>query len=266
MYNMIKKKFKKLTRYFGFEIIRSQNVANRKSIRTNRLTLHKTVTGNYYLPTDARGDIVANAIIENRIFDEEVVRVAKKYIIPGTTVLDLGANFGQMSILFSDYVGARGKVYSFDADDFVFEILKKNILENKKQDVIVPIFGAVHDIDNQTLFFPVQDFKEHMTYGSYGVDYTLKNGREVKAFTIDSLDIKSPISFVKIDIQGGDLKAMMGAVKTIERNKMPILFEYEYIFEDKFNMKFQEYVDFVRSINYKFEKVLSGNSFLIVPC
>jgi FkbM family methyltransferase len=217
------------------------------------------------LPSDAKTDVVANTIINNEIFEKEVVDLASKYIKYGTNVLDVGCNFGQMSILFAKMVGKQGKVYSFDADEFVFEIFKKNIEANGLENIIVPHFGAVHNIDGDTLLFPEQDFKEFGAYGSYGIDYTASVGRKVDSLTIDSLKILGPISFMKIDIQGGDLQAMQGAVNTINLNRMPILFEYEYHFEDKFNLKFQDYVDFVQSIDYKFEKVINGHNFLILP-
>lgn len=259
----MKKIIKSVFQKFGFEISKYHKPT--QSRKTKNLTLHETATGNYYLPTDAHQDVVANAIKGNQIFEQEVVNLASKYIKPNTTVLDIGANFGQMSILFSNMVGAKGKVYSFDADDWVFEILNKNIAANDKLGIIIPKFGAVHNKLGDTLIFPEQNFEEFGAYGSYGIDYNAKKGREVKSITIDSLNIKEPISFIKIDIQGGDLQAMQGAVKTIEKNKCPILFEYEYHFEEKYNMCFQDYVDFVQSINYKFAKVISGHNFLILP-
>ena len=262
---MIKELVRKVIRPFGIDIIKYQPVGSGKTIRTNRLTYYKTATGNYYLPTDAKSDIVANTIILNKIFEEEVVLVAKKYIKENSVVLDLGANFGQMSILFSNMAGEGGTVYSFDADDFVFDVLKKNIAANNKEKNIIPIFGAVDKEDGKTLYFPVQDFKRFSTYGSYGIDTNAKTGRKVRSITIDSLNISEPISFMKIDIQGFDLRAMQGAVKTIEKKRMPILFEYEYHFEEEYHFNFQEYVDFVKSINYKFERVLNGHNFLILP-
>ena len=236
-----------------------------RSKKTNKLSFYRTKTGNYYLPSDASGDDVANAIIENQIFEKEIVDIASKYIKPDTVVLDIGANFGQMSVLFSEMVGEHGKVHSFEADSWVYEILNKNIKANNKTGKIIPHFGAVYNIDDKILIFPEQDFEEFGAYGSYGIDFNAKEGREVKTITIDSLHIEEPISFIKIDIQGCDLQAMQGAVRTIERNKMPILFEYEYRFEDRFDMCFQDYVDFVQSINYKFHKVINGQNFLIIP-
>ncbi len=70
---------------------------------------------------------------------------------------------------------------------------------------------------------------------------------------------------MKIDVQGGDLFALKGAKETIMRHQMPIIFEYEYLFEEELNLNFQEYVDFVNEINYKFERVINGQNYLILP-
>jgi len=263
---MLKKTIKRILRASGYDIIRYKApvTEEQKSIKTKNLSYYETITGKYYLPTDAKADVVANTIINNGIFDKEVVDLASRYIESGTTVLDVGANFGQMSILFSNMVGDEGKVHSFDADDWVFQIFQKNIAANSKENIIVPHFGAVHNIDNITLIFPEQNFVKFDSYGSYGIDYTATTGRKVKSITIDSLNIQGPISFMKIDIQGGDLQAMQGAVKTIEKNNMAILFEYEYQLEDKYSMKFQDYIDFVDLIGYRFEKVINGHNFLIL--
>jgi FkbM family methyltransferase len=256
---------KKIFHVLGFDIVTKKHSPITTSKRSDKLTFHSTKTGNYYLPTDAVNDIVANTIIDNRIFEQEVVDLASKYIKPNTAVLDVGSNFGQMSILFSNLVGDQGKVYAFDADDWIFEILEKNIDANNKRGIIKPHFGAVHKVDGDVLYFPLQDFDKFQAYGSYGIDYNATRGREVKSFTIDSLNIQEPISFMKIDIQGGDLQAMQGAVKTIARNKMPILFEYEYHFEEDYNLCFQDYIDFVQSIGYKFHKNINGHNYLIIP-
>lgn len=263
----MKNLLRKAVRRLGFDVVRYAPAPQRDahSTRTNALSYFETATGNYYLPSDAHGDVVANTIKAGGVFEQDVVNLALQYIKPGTVVLDVGANFGQMSVMFAQRVGAQGKVYSFDADDFVFEVLKKNIQANGLSERIEPIFGAVHDVPGETLYFPVQDFKRWSSYGSYGIDYNSATGRAVKTLTIDSLDITAPVSLMKVDIQGGDLQAMRGAVQTIARSRMPIIFEYEYHFEDEYKLSFQEYVDFVRSIGYRFQKVVSGHNFLIVP-
>lgn len=267
----MKKIIKKIVNSIGYNIIRYKKAlpeaapVQKKSIKTDRLKLHETVTGKYYLPEDAIEDCVANTIINNQIFDKEIVECASLFIKPGTVVLDVGANFGQMSILFSKMTGEGGKVFSFDANDFIFEILKKNIRVNDRKN-IEAVFGAVHNTPNQILIFPEQDFKRFGTYGSYGIDYSQKKeGRKVPTITIDDLNLTGEISFMKVDVQGGDLYAMQGAAKTIAKHKMPILFEFEYSFQDDMHLDFQEYVDFVKSIDYKFARVINGQNYLILP-
>jgi FkbM family methyltransferase len=259
---MIKKTILKSLRKAGYDLVKIKNSKN--TIYSHDLTLFKTKTGNYYLPKNAPDDIIACAIKEDRIFDIEILDLAKKYIKKDTVALDVGSNFGQMAILFSNLTGENGEVHAFDADDFVFSVLQKNIEANNKKNIIAH-FGAVHDKKDETLFFPVQDFERFSTYGSYGIDYVNGKGRPVKTITIDSLQISKPISFMKVDVQGGDLFALKGAKQTILQHKMPIIFEYEYLFEDELNLCFQEYVDFVNEIGYKFVKVINGQNYLIMP-
>jgi FkbM family methyltransferase len=243
-----------------------KNGVQKQSQRTDSLTLHETKTGKYYLPTYAYADCIANTIISGYIYDNPVYEVAKQYIKPETIILDLGSNFGQMAILFSQLAKDNGIVHAFEADSFIFNILEKNIAANDCKNIQAH-FGAVHDKSGEKLNFPVQDLKKHGTYGSFGIDYKNRypETRQVNTLTIDEIKFDRPISFMKIDIQGGDLFALKGAVKTIKKHQMPIIFEYEYTFEDELDLNFQEYVDFVKSINYKFERVISGQNYLIVP-
>jgi FkbM family methyltransferase len=257
------------TRKLGFEIVKYpksqklQNPPKIKSVRTNALSFHKTKTGNYYLPADAVLDEIAHAMKIDLIYDSNVYEVAKKYIIPGTTALDLGSNFGQMAILMSKLAGEKGMVHAFEADDFVFEILKKNIEENSTN--VVAHFGAVHDKGNETLYFPVQDFDKFGTYGSYGIDYIHGQGRPVQTIAIDKIEYELPVSFMKIDIEGGELFALKGSVNTINKYRMPIIFEYGSYYEDELGLSFQDYIDFVQKINYKFERIIDNINYLIVP-
>ncbi len=234
-----------------------------RSKRTRNLTLFETKTGQYYLPSDAHGDIIANTIKSDLIFDLNIYTIAQKYITQGSTALDVGSNFGQMAILMSRLVGDGGIVHAFEADDFIYEILQKNIQLNAKN--ITAHFGAVHHKTGEILHFPEQDFIEFDTYGSYGIDYVHGQGRPVKTLCIDDLTYKPPVSFMKIDIEGGELFALKGAIKTIKKHRMAIIFEYGSHFEEKLNSSFQDIVDFVAKINYRFERVVDNINYLIVP-
>ena len=262
----MKKILRSIFNKFNYDIVKLNYYGTEKykiQSGTDGLNFYDTPTGKYYLPQGARKDIVANSIKSGKYFEQEVIKLAEKYVKDGTCVLDVGANYGQMSVHFAK-LNQNGKIYSFEAEPYIAMILQKNVLANNCTNVkLVP--GAVYNETGKKLIFPEPDFKRFISYGSYGIDPNATEGRVVESITIDSLNIPEPISFMKIDIQGSDLFALQGAKETICRNKMPILFEFEEQFQDEFHTSFNDYVDFVRSINYRFEKIILDINYLILP-
>jgi FkbM family methyltransferase len=257
----------KLTSYLGYNIVKSpyKNLKKYKAnSNINGLDFFDTPTGKYYLPDHLKNDFVSNAIKSGEIFEEEVISEAKKYIKENTSVLDIGANYGQMSILFSAMVGKGGKVYSFEAMPFVFEVLTNNVTVNNCTNIQL-INNAVYNKSGKELIFPKPDLSKFSSLGSFGIDPDATNGYPVKSITIDDIKYDKPISFMKIDIQGSDLFALQGAHATIMKYRMPIIFEYEEQFQSAFKTSFQDYVDFVKSIDYYFEKTVMGINYLILP-
>lgn len=263
---MVKKILRGLLHRFNYDITKLNHGSERykKKSEIKGLNFYDTPTGKYYLPAHLKKDIVANDIKNGNYFEPEVIEVAKTYIKKGTAVLDVGANYGQMSVVFSEIVGEAGTVYAFEAEPIIYDILLKTFAANQCKNVKA-IPGAVHYKSGEKLVFPEPDFKRFNSYGSYGIDPNAKSGRIVESITIDSLQIRELISFMKIDIQGSDLFALQGAKDTILRNKMPILFEFEQQLQNEFHTSFDDYVNFVKSINYKFEKIIMGINYLIVP-
>jgi FkbM family methyltransferase len=229
-----------------------------------RVRLFKTRTGIYYLPVDRPGDAIVHEIANDRIFDEPIVRECSLWVRPGTAVLDVGASFGQMSIILSQIVQADGHVYSFEADQFTYGLLERNIGANVLTNVTA-VFGAVYDREGVELFYPEPTFERFASYGSYGIDPRATGGRRVRAFTIDSLELPLPVSLMKVDVQGADLFAMRGARRTIARDRMPIIFEYEEQFQEEFGTSWADYESFIKSIGYRIEKQLMDINYVAVP-
>jgi FkbM family methyltransferase len=264
---MIKDFVRQIAQRFGYDFIKTSNFQFGKAFQRKssdpRFDFYQTPKGDYYFPKNSKGDIVANAIKTGRFFDQAIFDVAKSFVTPNSIILDIGANYGQMAIEFSK-IADKTKVFAFEAQKMVFEVLEKNIESNKANNVKA-FYNAVYDVDDVEFIFPVPDLVRFPSYGSYGLDLKAKTGIPVKSITIDSLNFDAPVSFMKIDIQGSDLAAMRGAVNTIAKYKMPIIFEYEEQFQTDFNTSFQQYVDFVDSIGYKFLKTVQEINYLIVP-
>jgi len=264
---MFRTNLRKLAGNFGYDIVKTENFEFGKRFKKYSsdpdLDYYETSVGNYFLPKDCNGDNVANTIKRGLVFDEAIYDEAIRYIRPNSTILDVGANFGQMSIEFSN-AAPNVEVHAFEAQARVFDVLQKNISANKVTNVQT-YYNAVYYCDGLDMFFPEADLRRFSSFGSYGLDLQAKTGKPVRSITIDSLDFALPVSFMKIDIQGSDLAAMRGAVKTIQKYQMPIIFEYEEEFQADFNTCFQDYLDFVNSIGYRFIKTIQDINFLILP-
>jgi FkbM family methyltransferase len=227
------------------------------------IELVTTAVGRMFVPVFPDNDVISVAIRSGEVFDRHIVDCAAEYIVQGTAAIDIGANLGQMALQLAQLVGAGGKVFAFEADDYIHHILCQNIEANGVLNIHT-INKAVHEIAGRQVYFPDQDFTRFSSFGSYGIDPNAKAGRSVETVTVDSLHIEQPISFMKIDVQGSDLFALRGARETIARHKMPILFEYEEQFQHEFGTTFQDYVDFVSSVDYKFLRTIDSINYLIV--
>lgn len=228
------------------------------------LHYHTTPIGNYYLPDHAPDDIVVQSMQAGAVFELEVVEVARRFIRPGSAVIDAGANFGQMALLFGEAAGPEGLVYALEAQRWIHDVLVRNIGANHAQNV-VPIFAAIFNESGRQFRFPRPDLVRFGAYGSYNLPLASAVGDPVESLKIDDLDIDRPVSFMKVDLQGCDLFAMQGAITTIERHRMPILFEFEEEFQAEYGTNFQAYLDFVASIDYRFSQTVLGKNYLIEP-
>ncbi len=257
----LKKIYWKIAKKIGFVILIRDE---RKSIHSSKLKKYTTTTGIYYLPKYAYQDVIRREIIKNRIFDEDVYNLSKKYIKPNTVVIDAGANYGQLSILFSKlYLNTT--IYSFEASKYIYDILVKNIGLNSEN---IRGLNCILSDCSEEKYLKIPSFEKYGTYGSLDLEFSnnMKNNYKEKILVkkIDDFNFERKISFMKIDVQGWDLKVLKGSSKTILKHKMPIIFEYEEQFENKMNYQFEDFVNFIKKINYKFVTVVNNN-FLIVP-
>ena len=70
---------------------------------------------------------------------------------------------------------------------------------------------------------------------------------------------------MKIDIQGYDLIALRGSIKTILKHKMPIVFEYTPEYSEQLNYTFNDFEKFIKSVDYYVVKKIDYYNYFIKP-
>lgn len=140
-------------------------------------------------------------------------------IKPGQLVVDIGANIGTHTVLFSQLVGPSGFVVSFEPQRVSFQTLCANCAINNCTNVIA--FWKAIGAKNDTIIVPVRDQYARNNFG--GVQLAgVTEGDTVELVTLDSLNL-SMCNLIKADIEGMEAEFLEGAQKTIARHR-PILY------------------------------------------
>ncbi|MDE3143226.1 MAG: FkbM family methyltransferase [Bacteroidota bacterium] len=165
------------------------------------------------------------------IFHVDILRqksVYLKYVKSGDYVIDVGANYGIITLLLSDITGRKGKVFSYEALPPVFETLQKNLRSLRFYDNINVFNLAVTDKNELiTISVPGEDFgqasmKAHQS-GSWALSDKISSYQCQSVQLDEHLKDIAKIDFIKLDIEGAELLALHGAVRIIKKFK-PVLY------------------------------------------
>lgn len=155
--------------------------------------------------------------------------VSRAILRAGDTVLDVGANIGYTSLLYSGSIGREGIVYAFEPSRINVRYLGK--IASMAGNVMV-VNCAVSDI-SADLFFA----------DSRNLDMSsVSDGNNARAYRVPCVSIDDwvgengikAVDFLKIDAEGSDVRILSGARKTLAAFE-PIV-EFESLSEEEYSM------------------------------
>lgn len=138
---------------------------------------------------------------------------------PGSVVLDIGANIGFFAKKLAEYVGPDGHVYCFEPDKINFKHLKNELKNNYNvtlvQKAVAEAAGIVTLYTSDLLNVDHRTYEPEAYTGKYTVEKTSIDEFINNRFSVD---------FIKMDIQGFEMNALKGMVKTLDKNLSVVLF------------------------------------------
>ena len=183
------------------------------------------------------------------LFTEEILTNLSKIIKPNSTVIDIGAHTGNMSVAYSLFAG---NVFSFEPNPATFEVLEKNSQLNSN---IQPFNYAVSD-EEGALEFHYSDFGfcngGFATRTDFGIGVTgHKVPIDVYAINLENFlkDKKiNDVSLIKIDAEGHD-KDILKTLTSIINNHKPILITE--IYDGLSPTEITDLLNTIHSLGYK---------------
>ncbi len=187
-------------------------------------------------------DTAGYSFIPYEVFEREVMR---KNIKEGDIIIDIGANVGFYTLLFSKWVGEKGMVYAFEPEKTNFKILKHNVETNRCSNVVC--FNlATSDIKEYKELFISDKLGEH-SFAS-----KTRTIQICKTDTIDNLFRNKRIDFIKMDIEGWEYFALKGMKKTIKFNpQVKVFSEFYPSLLKKSGISSEKYIGELKSLGFK---------------
>lgn len=171
---------------------------------------------------------MGSAIYWRGAHDWAPIFTLEKFLKPGDTFIDVGANQGEYSLWAARKVGEKGKVLSFEPMQQLFDQLSENIRLNESfQKTILPIQLGLSDEPGEVKLFTNPGANEG-TNTIYGND---KFSIEVGKIQLDTLDNQlakngiSRVNFIKVDVEGAELQVLKGASGTLKKHRPKLLLE-----------------------------------------
>jgi FkbM family methyltransferase len=136
----------------------------------------------------------------------------------GMTVYDVGANKGQMTLLFSKLVGVKGRVIAFEPAPQEYASLQRNVRINGLSNVQL-IDAAVSDCNGRATFTYSAQRATQGKLLSVEPTYTNEEGEQlnVPSITLDAVLERGtpPPDLIKVDVEGAARLVFLGATKLL---------------------------------------------------
>ena len=190
------------------------------------------------------------------VFERATWKSLRKLIKPGDTVLDIGANIGAHTLHLAKAVGPTGRVFAFEATNYAFEKLTKNLSLNPElQDrVVAAQVLLVDDIGRE---------KQSQIYSSWPLAATgevhpkhrgkLQSTSGAYMDTLDNVIARYSINHVdliKIDVDGHEYPVLKGGQTLLKAHSPTLVMEISPYVHSEENNSFADLIDLLKECRY----------------
>ncbi|MBA3238582.1 MAG: FkbM family methyltransferase [Parachlamydiaceae bacterium] len=214
---------------------------------------------------DDVNDYIKNNTIKQGVeWEGHIHQQFKKYVKPGSVVLDIGGHIGTHALNLSKIVGEEGQVHVFEPQGKMFCELAINMYLNRCNNVVLHHNALGIEEKWIEMFIPKEAWVENLAsdfinQGHGTVTESPENfgGDRAKMIRLDDLNLNN-ISFIKMDVEGYEMNVIKGGIETIKSNKPIMIVE---IFNDSLK---PSKIKFIENLGY-IGTSLNGDDYLFFP-
>ena len=181
--------------------------------------------------------------------------------------LHVGASDGRHSYVMTQ-VAPKARIYAFEPSAFAFEVLKVTIAWHRIGKQVTAIHAAVADKSGDLLLVTPKKTSGRMGRAYAYVAETRPNGAARPDLEDTGMDIQptpvitldgfceahhvDKVDFIRMDIEGAELKALMGAIAILDRDRPHVLLEiHPDMLQARFGASGEAVLDIFRDRGYR---------------
>jgi len=161
----------------------------------------------------------------------QLMSVAGRFVVPGSTVWDIGSNVGVFAIAAAHKAGANSKVLAVEPDPFLAHLVQRSVLHSDNRDLRISVLcQAISNSSGISRFVIAErgrstnalEVSRRGTQSGGHVPHRLM--QYVPTTTLDSLrpHFGSP-DFIKVDVEGAEALVLEGAEEVLSACR-PVLY------------------------------------------
>jgi FkbM family methyltransferase len=182
-------------------------------------------------------DVIGREIMSNGYHEKGIVETLAKHVTDNTVCIDVGSNIGSTSLGIMN-LQPHCQVISFEAQTYLAQLQKKTMLVNHLHDRIriynnavghtfkenITLSGTFNEIDSLEGKSCKVDYNDGKIRNYGGISLG-KGGQSVDMLPLDAIDDGTPVSLIKIDVEGAEQLVVYGARTLIKKYKPVIFYE-----------------------------------------
>ena len=145
-------------------------------------------------------------------YSESEVAMMRRFLPPGGTAIDVGANIGDLTLPLARTAGDAGKVFAIESHPEIYNVLCANLALNQIRNT-APINAFVATSPDADTASPV-----------WGRHAYVGDRWKPRIIAIDDLELEA-LDLLKIDVDGTELDVLQSGAMQVERFRPALYFE-----------------------------------------
>jgi FkbM family methyltransferase len=194
------------------------------------------------------GETISGGLLSFGYSETALTALMLRVLRPGMRFVDVGAHLGYEALLACALVGESGRVVSYEPQAGIARYTARNLKPFPQAKLLV---SAVADYKGELAFDELPLARSAFSGTAAGMSGSRRITVAVTTLDDGLLGDARPVDFIKVDVEGGEMAVLRGAMDVLERDRPCIVLEAEMPSGSAPRSRVREFSEFLQPLGYR---------------